>query len=144
MNRPSYKIISIEDLRSTLQEVFSLFPEIMIAYLYGSYANNNQNEFSDVDVGIVINESERSKTFDILGIGAQIEKKFNYEIELDLRILNDCPPRFLHQVLKNGFLLYNVNNSFKDEFELRVITEYLDIKPILDSFDQRTIVRSLE
>jgi len=58
-------------------------------------------------------------------------------VKLDLRILNEATPRFLFNVLKEGILLYCKN--IHSEYEIRVISKYVDIKPMLDYFDRLSI-----
>ena len=54
MERTKYKIISIRELQQFVEKTFRNYDEIQLGYLYGSYAMGNQNEFSDIDIGIVL------------------------------------------------------------------------------------------
>jgi predicted nucleotidyltransferase len=135
MKRPQYDLIPIEDLKEKISEMFESHGEIIVSYLYGSYAQGYQTKFSDIDVGVLLREDFQESPLYFAELGSEIEKEFNYRINVDVKILNEKPPRFLFQVLKHGILLYCRDPTSRDEFEVKVITQYLDIKPLLNHFD---------
>jgi hypothetical protein len=139
LDRPKYKIIPKSELKNKTKDILEKHDEIKLAYLFGSYALNRQNKFSDIDIGLVLDKSFKSDHLYFAEIASKIEKKFNYTIEVDIKILNDLPPRFLFEVINHGIILHSINQTFKNEFELKVIKDYLDIKPLLDFFDQSYI-----
>jgi predicted nucleotidyltransferase len=135
MKRPQYEIIPIEKLEQRLNQIFHNHNEILIAYLYCSYSQGNNTKFSDIDIGVVLEDSFQEKPLYFASLAYEVKKSFDEVINIDLRVLNNQPPRFLFQVLKNGKLIYFKDKNFKDEFEIKVITKYLDIKPMLNYFD---------
>jgi len=135
MKRPKYKVLQLSDLKQIAQDVFKDHNEIQLAYLYGSYAKGLQTQFSDIDIGVVLDREFKEKSFYFSRLISEIEKKTDYQINIDLKILNDAIPRFLFQIVKDGIILYFKDETFKDEFELMVLNQYLDIKPLLDMFD---------
>ncbi|KKN37072.1 hypothetical protein LCGC14_0767210 [marine sediment metagenome] len=139
MKRPKYKIVQIEELKSVVDALFMQFSEIQIAYLYGSYAKELQNEFSDIDIGIVLENDFKESPLYFAKLCSKIEEIYSYKIEVDLRVINNSSPRFLFQVIKNARTLYVKDINFKDEYELKVMNQYLDIKPMLDEFDRISI-----
>ncbi len=143
MKRPTHNIIPIEELKSVVSELFKQYDEIQIAYLYGSYATDFKNKFSDIDIGIVLESNFKESPLYFARLSSKIEASYHYGIEIDLRILNTCSPRFLFQVIKNAKILYVNDNNFKDEYELKVINQYLDIKPMLDMLDNLSIKKVL-
>ena len=121
MKRLKYSIIKIKDLKKVAQEFFKNYEEIQLAYLYGSYAKGNQTEFSDIDIGIIIDDKFKESPLYFAELSSDIEKRFNFKINVDLRILNKATPRFLFQVLlrnlardnKKPFLIgITMNNNF--------------------------------
>jgi len=135
MKRPQYDVISIKELKQKGKQIFQNRSEINLVYLFGSYAQGYQTKFSDIDLGIVLEENFKEPSLYFAQLSYEIEKLFNYRISVDVRILNKRSPRFLFQVIKYGKILYCKNSNLKDEFELKVITHYLDIKPLLNHFD---------
>ena len=143
MKRPTHNIIPIEELKSVISDLFKQYDEIQMAYLYGSYATDFKNKFSDIDIGIVLESNFNESPLYFARLSSKIEESYHYSIEIDLRILNYCSPRFLFQVIKNAKILYVKDKNFKDEYELKVINQYLDIKPMLDMFDNISIKKVL-
>lgn len=135
MKRPQYDLVPIDKLKHKIKKILQNHNEIIVAYLYGSYAQGYQTKFSDIDIGIVLEDDFQETPFYFAELSYEIEKSFDEIINTDIRILNNRPPRFLFHVIKYGKIIYCKDNIFKDKFELRVITEYLDIKPLLDYFD---------
>jgi hypothetical protein len=135
MKRPQYDLITIEEIKQKVNQIFQSHSEIILTYLYGSYAQGHQTKFSDIDIGIVLKDNFQEKSLYFAQLNMELEKAFEDRINADVRILNRCPPRFLFQVIKHGVLLHCKDKTFKDEFEIKVITEYIDIKPLLDHFD---------
>ncbi|MBD3214851.1 MAG: nucleotidyltransferase [Candidatus Lokiarchaeota archaeon] len=118
-----------------MAKICKKYKKILIAYLYGSCAVEKHTKFSDIDISVVlINDFEEPPLY-FAQLANKFEKAFHNKINIDLRILNKQPPHFLFQVIKTGEIIYYRDRNFKDEFELRVITQYLDIKPLLDYFD---------
>lgn len=135
MKRPQYDLIPIDNLKEKISQIFQSHSEIVVAYLYGSYAQGHQTKFSDIDIGVLLKEDFQEPSLYFAQLGSEIEKAFKYRINVDLKILNEKPPRFLFQVIKHGILIHCKDSTVKDEFEIKVITQYLDIKPLLDHFD---------
>ena len=77
-------------------------------------------------------------------LSLEIEKEFGNKIEIDLHILNNATPRFLYNVIKNGNLIHSKNETLQHEFEIRVLYDYLEIKPLLDMYDKMTVMDVLK
>ncbi|MFO8020239.1 MAG: nucleotidyltransferase domain-containing protein [Promethearchaeia archaeon] len=135
MKRPKHRIIPKAQLRNELKPLFERHEEVKIAYLYGSYALERQNEFSDIDIGIVIEPKIEPNPLYFAKIASEIEQIFDYTVEADVRVLNNVPPRFLFKVINQGILIYCSDETFKNEVELNAIRRYVDIKPLLAFFD---------
>jgi predicted nucleotidyltransferase len=137
--------LKFEDFKQSCIRIFTKHPEIMIAYLYGSVVRNQTHKFSDLDIGIVAAHIEKINPLYSLEIQQELENILNIasKIPLDIHILNDASPRFLHQIIKEGKLLYFRDLDFKDEYELQVIHKYLDIKPLLEIFDNNYLEQNI-
>ena len=144
MRRQRHEIVPVVHLRTVADQLFSCKEEVLLAYLYGSYATGDQNEFSDVDIGIVLRDPDGQEPGIVLDLAVAFENALQHKVNVDLRVLNDVTPRFLHAVLRDAVALYCADPNFKDEFELHALREYLDVKPMLDRFDNLFIVKTLE
>ncbi|OGW41491.1 MAG: hypothetical protein A2Y97_08655 [Nitrospirae bacterium RBG_13_39_12] len=109
--------------------------EVSALYIFGGYAKGRKTGESDIDVGILVDESRlKRRNFEFF-------KKKYYAASptfsmrpVDIVILNTAPPFLKHQVLKTGKILFDRNRRLRVRFTERAITEYLDFKPIEDIF----------
>lgn len=65
-----------------------------------------------------------------------IIKELNEYCPTHIILLNNQDLRFLYGILGNSKLIYCRNDIKHAEFESRVITYYLDIKPFYDYYDK--------
>ena len=143
MKRPTYKIISIQELKQVANKVFPHYDEIQLAYLYGSYAKGVQTEFSDVDVGVLLKEDFKEPPLYFAELSLELEKYFKHEINVDLRIINNGTPRYLFGLIMNSKILFVRDKTLMHEFELKIMYNYQDIKPMLDKYDRISILKVL-
>jgi predicted nucleotidyltransferase len=109
--------------------------EVSALYIFGSFANDKKTRESDIDIAVLIAESKlKRKSFELL------RKKYyaaspSFSLRpVDIVILNAAQPFLKHQVLKTGRILFDRNRKLRVRFTERVITEYLDYKPIEDVY----------
>ncbi|TET61740.1 MAG: nucleotidyltransferase domain-containing protein [Promethearchaeota archaeon] len=144
MERVKYKIISIDELERTIANISKNHDEILLCYLYGSYVSGNKTEFSDIDIGILLDNAFKKHYLYQVELSLEIEKEFDNKIEIDLCILNEATPRFLYNVIKSGHNIYSKEKKIQYEYEIRILYYYLDIKPMLDMYDKITIMEALK
>jgi predicted nucleotidyltransferase len=109
--------------------------EVSALYIFGGYAKGRKTGESDIDVGILVDESRlKRRNFEFF------KKKYYaaspaFSMRLvDIVILNTAPPFLKHQVLKTGRVLFDRNRKLRVSFTTNAITEYLDYKPIQDTY----------
>lgn len=143
MKRPTYKIISIQELKQVANEIFPQYDEIQIAYLYGSYARGVQTEFSDIDIGVLLKIDFKEPPLYFAELSLELEKYFKHKTNVDLRIINNGTPRFLFGLIMNSKILFVRDITLMHEYELKIISKYQDIKPMLDKYDRISIMEVL-
>ncbi|TET00357.1 MAG: nucleotidyltransferase domain-containing protein [Promethearchaeota archaeon] len=143
MTRPTYKIISIQELKQVAIEIFPQYDEIQLAYLYGSYARGVQTEFSDIDIGVLLKRDFKEPPLYFAELSLELEKYFKHKTNVDLRILNKGTPRFLFGLIMNSKILFVRDKTLMHEYELKIISKYQDIKPMLDKYDRISIMEVL-
>ncbi len=116
------------DIIAKIKEVVEVHPEIIAAYLYGSYAKGIETEESDIDVALLLSERFTQNALYPFKIAGKIEK--NLKRKVDVRILNDASPSFLNQVFKYGKVVYSRDEKKRLSFEIQAMRAYLDIKPL--------------
>ena len=116
--------------------------EVILAYIYGSSVKGHEGSGSDLDLGILLGEKFVAEPLYSARVAREIEKHAHIDRELDVRILNGMPPRFLRQVI-DGELIFSRDESERVRFESRVIDTYLDFKPFYEQYDRKRRERLL-
>ena len=96
---------------------------ILLLYIFGSYAYDNANVLSDLDVAFL---PERKFNMDkILSLIGELQDIFEEEA-VDLVDLSQAPLTLIHRVFKEGKCLYACDLRTKIEFESRKENLYYD------------------
>ena len=116
----------IEEKQNTVLRLCELLQgKAEFALLFGSITNDNFNIESDIDIAVYFNSEFNTKEKKA-GIRSEIFNSFDRDI--DLIILNDADIIITMQVLANGNIIINENNSNFVLFKAKKISEYLDFK----------------
>jgi uncharacterized protein len=114
-----------------LKKYFEHSEEILFAYLFGSYANNTANKFSDVDVAIFYKDSEMAKDIDIyIGVKRKLSELLGKDV--DLVVLNTAKPLIKSRVVNHHVALLSQDTLLENEFIIQSLGEYFDIKPYFE------------
>jgi len=124
------------DLIESLKSVISEHEEVIVAYLYGSAAQGIMRANSDIDVGILLADDAAPDYRYEVRMAGEIQSRCHLARDVDLRVLNRRPIRFLNQVLRYGQLVFVRDEKKQVEFETGVLKEYLDFKPFLMEYDR--------
>ncbi|KAF5411867.1 MAG: hypothetical protein C5S47_02740 [Candidatus Methanogasteraceae archaeon] len=125
-----------KNMIESLKSVISEHEEVIAAYLYGSAAQGRMWEDSDIDVGILLADDAVTDHRYVVRMAREIQSRCRLDMEVDLRVLNRRPIRFLNQVMRYGKLVFVRDEKKRVEFETGVLKEYLDFKPFLREYDR--------
>ena len=118
----------IQEVRSIIEyNIERLVKEfnILLIYVFGSYAKETNTENSDLDIGIL---TEGNTSLMIrLSILDEFVGIFGRE-DIDLIMLNDVNEVLRFQVIKYGKLIYAKDLTHKVLFESRTMSEYMDME----------------
>ena len=119
-------------LAERLARLLDPHPEILEAYLFGSYARGQEQPHSDIDVAVYVDEARidnsgfgyraRLTTDLMAGIG------FN---DVDVVLLNHAPPVLYHRVLRDGVRLLSRDLPATTTREGQALSRYCDFVPQL-------------
>lgn len=126
-----------ETIQQQLAPFFRDRKEVMVAYLYGSVVS--QETFHDVDVAILCEPSfcHSLEAFSrVLRWGSEAEKLLHPRRPLDLRLLNEAPVSFQHEVIRTGVVIFERNRDERVIFEAQVMTLYMDFLPTQRFFNE--------
>ncbi len=118
---PSKKEVLINKLSSHL----SGYKQISSAYIFGSFIQ--PDVFSDIDIGILANgKIEPALDFE-LKLEIELEDLIRYPV--DVRILNNAPLSFSHNVIRHGMIIIDRDQNFRADFTGYILKQYFDFAP---------------
>lgn len=130
-------------LKEGIKEVLKKHKEILVAYLYGSTVKGYKGKESDIDVGLLLKKDFEAEALYPARIAGKIKEKCGLDQEVDVRILNKRPYRFLHQVIREGEVILSTDERERVKFETSIIDRYIDFKPFYEQYDKKRRERLL-
>jgi predicted nucleotidyltransferase len=107
-------------------------PDVLAAYLFGSYVTDKAHPESDVDVAVLLSGTDEMERFERrLRLIGEAEEALDRR-PVDLVVLNDAPPLLAHQVLRHGRLIFERDRAARVEFEVWAGKVYADLQPMYE------------
>ncbi len=117
---------SKEEIARCIESTLAAKPEILFAYLFGSFVESEN--FGDVDVAVYVDTA--AYTGDTLQyslrLGNALERTVGYP--LDLILINEAPDHLIHRI-SEGTLIVDRDDDFRIDFLSRAWKRYFDIEP---------------
>ena len=136
----------VEKIRSTLLMVApKIFDKhhVLFAYIYGSYAKGLVHPFSDLDIGIYVEEMSLREHLKLeLSLSLEVDGKLGNGVVADVRVINNLPLVLKGKIITEGFLIYSRNEILRVNFETSVRIAYFDFLPVLRNY-QRAYVEDI-
>ncbi|MBI4826303.1 MAG: nucleotidyltransferase domain-containing protein [Nitrospirae bacterium] len=127
------------DIPGALTEYFRNKEDIFLAFVFGSAASGRLTKESDVDIAVLC---RRMPDFhEVLNITGEVSEIVNKEV--DVVILNDSSPVIRMQVLKNGRLIKRKDDAIYNNFYVRTVKEYDDLKYIRKEAEDKILRGSI-
>ena len=123
-SRPA--VLESSQIVKSLKIFFNMKRDILLAFLFGSFASKRIRRSSDVDIGILF---KTVPDMDAIN-GVAEELSLILRREIDLVILNQASPVLKMQILKNGILLYASKRKRFYQFFTDTVNQYDDLKQI--------------
>jgi predicted nucleotidyltransferase len=137
--------VNNKEIIQRIKSVAAKYPQIELAYLFGSFALGHQRKDSDVDVAVKLSDRlSEGRRFDL---GLELIGAFTRAMgrETDVVILNDAKDLFFkYIILKEGILAFRRKDLPQMIFETRVFNEYFDYQPFFDAYNKAYVQRSLQ
>lgn len=112
-------------------------PQLVCAYLFGSFARGTPHTDSDVDIAILFQNAPAST---LLGQPFELEADLAKELRRDVQVvvLNSAPVDLVHRVLRDGELIVERDRGARIAFEVKARNEYFDLLPTLRRYRMST------
>ena len=95
-------VLNPKIIKKRCEQVFVNHPEVVCAYLYGSYARGEATFESDVDILVV----EHGMGLDFFGMAVELEKVLGKQVDLQTHRQAAGDEFFIEQILKEGIKIY--------------------------------------
>lgn len=107
---------------------------LLAVYLFGSHADGTATAGSDYDLGLLFGERPSFEQAAIMEMEIADKVSGILAAEVDTVTLNLASIEMKFIVIKKGVVIYSENDELRTDFEDIVIRDYLDFKPLLDTF----------
>lgn len=141
-----YKFSKIQvNVKEKIPEItiyLSNIPELIAAYLFGSYAREQQDQVSDVDIALLFHHDLSDEQVDKLELS--IWQKLTAILrtdEIDLLVLNHAPLSMQFEIIRTGKAICNNDNNQRIDFEIKTCAKYWDFKKLKDEYDSYSLKR---
>lgn len=119
-------MLPLEELIRRLETYYRAQPPVAAAYLFGSQARGTARPGSDVDVAVLF----RPSVPPLDRLDARVDQMRELEDLLGARVdvldLREVSPVLIHQVLRDGVLVYEADPSERLHFEVGARRRYFD------------------
>ena len=135
--------LTTENLVEVLEDFFSEEERVLFCYLFGSFACQNFNSKSDVDIAVFLDEEKNKDFFKTrLELIADLSKLLKREA--DVIILNTTNSvLFKYAILREGKLIFAKDIEKMVDFEMKVLRDYYDFLPFSKAYNKAYIERCL-
>ncbi len=134
-----------EQLVKTVGTFMAEQSDVRLAYLFGSHARGTAHGLSDVDLAVLLStELSRAEMSDArLRLISDLIKLLHRN-DVDLVILNRAPLLLRQQVLREGTLLFVVDDEVRARFAEDTYRRYLGCRYLYDMLDEAMFRRLRE
>ena len=108
-------------------------PEVVLGFLFGSYARGQGRPDSDVDCVVLLSEAVPTARY--LDLRLRVMDGLARSIgrdDVDLAILNEAPLALAYRVLRDGTLLFCRDRAVYVQYRVRTLDLYFDFAPLLE------------
>lgn len=118
---------------AAMAEYLSTVPEVVLAFLFGSYARAQGRPDSDVDCAVLLADGVPADSyFDFrLRVMDGLARSIGRD-DVDLAILNEAPLALAYRVLRDGTLLFCRDHAAFVRYRVRTLNLYFDFAPFLE------------
>jgi hypothetical protein len=121
------KKLSKDEILSVLRAELEQRPEILFAYLFGSFVE--EEKFRDLDVAAFLQDEQLLKDWltYMINLSSDLQKETGCAV--DVVVMNVAPDHLIHSIAK-GMVLIDRDEQFRSEWIDRSLSRYFDDQPI--------------
>ena len=110
---------------------------VLFAYLYGSHVKALSHPFSDLDVGIFVENLDVRACLELeLALSVRIDETLGHVVQSEVRALNHLPLAVTGRILGEARLVYSRAENKRIDFETQVRMAYFDFLPVIRRYQE--------
>jgi predicted nucleotidyltransferase len=127
-------MLFLESIKN-LNSLFLKYPQVKLAYLFGSQVSRKTGPLSDYDFAFYLEEKDKKKSFDLkLDLISSLSRILKTN-NIDVVILNEVEsPELKYNIIKEGKLIYEIE-PYRLLVEPRILNDYFDFHYLLLRFN---------
>lgn len=130
--------MDLEEIKRRLFHSFKNNQQILIGYIFGSYAKELTNFQSDIDIAFYLKENiyyqKDTLTLELKLIDQVTEALVTDNV--DVVLLNDAPIILAYKIVKDGIIFLCKNEEKRAAIESLIIRKYLDFQYFSQEYDK--------
>jgi len=99
---------------------------IVVGYLYGSYATGDATSKSDIDIGVVLGPNKANVLLEESRLNEDLND--NSEFVVQVSVLNEKSPFFRYKAIGPRHILFSKDEGFRADFEVGTLNQYFDMQ----------------
>jgi hypothetical protein len=110
-------------------------PEVVLAYLFGSFVERQGPKFNDIDIAVLVDDALMEAAEDLGRYGyasfltTEIAHVLKYP-DIDISLLNNASPLLQKRVISQGKLIYARSEKERIAFKTSALSRYADTEPL--------------
>lgn len=126
MKSRNIEIGKVEEIAPKLKTYFQEDPNVLFAFIFGSYAKGKLKKERDLDVAVFFKNPPEA--VDLLHYTNKLSNLVRKEVHLV--VLNNASSLLRHQVVKNGICLIKKDEVLYTRFREKIMTDYEEYKNV--------------
>ncbi len=120
-----------------VRSVLEADPRIAYAILFGSRGRGSEHDRSDTDVAVGLARGARLSVTEIGALVSRLESAAGGRV--DLVLLDEAGPGLAYRAFRDGRVIVERDRSALVERKARAILEYLDFRPVEETFTRAVL-----
>lgn len=127
--------VNVRERLSLVAKYFAKRHEVVVVYLFGSYARDGEDHLSDVDIAVLLDGLTKEAIWRLELEMADQVCDFLQTSEVDFVVLNTAPLRAQFEIISTGQILQSNDEEKRTDFEVAVMSAYWDFKKYDEEYD---------
>ena len=129
-------MVEKDDFSKNLSFIFDKYPEIKLAYFFGSRARQDSGPMSDYDFAVYFDTRDKKKIADIkMELVSQLGRFLKTD-NVDVVVLDaEVGPELKYNIINEGKLIFE-REPFKIIIEPKILNEYFDFRDWLAALER--------